>query len=83
MRTPTWARQALRGTNVFFWDVDLGDGILRGIEHYWPEQKARKGWELAGLLPLSEDEDVGDQSDKTQLLKQITGDEEGIQHRWL
>ncbi|KAI8453595.1 hypothetical protein BY996DRAFT_8493399 [Phakopsora pachyrhizi] len=31
----------------------------------------------AGLLPLPEDEDEGDQSDKTQLLKQITGDGKG------
>ncbi|KAI8453919.1 hypothetical protein BY996DRAFT_6582187 [Phakopsora pachyrhizi] len=73
---------------------NLGQASIESIEHYWPEQKARKGWELleliesrarawkrkqAGLLPLSEDEDVGDQSDKTQLLKQITGGFEEIE----
>ncbi|CAH7682032.1 hypothetical protein PPACK8108_LOCUS14727 [Phakopsora pachyrhizi] len=35
----------------------------------------------AGLLPLPEDEDEGDRSDKTPLLKQSTGDEKGSQHR--
>ncbi|KAI8445603.1 hypothetical protein BY996DRAFT_6458724 [Phakopsora pachyrhizi] len=53
--------------------VDLSWRDLR-LESELAESRAR-AWKCkqAGLLPLPEDEDEGDGSDKTQLLKQITG----------
>ncbi|KAI8457219.1 hypothetical protein BY996DRAFT_6411806 [Phakopsora pachyrhizi] len=54
--------------------ADLSRRDLR-LESELAESRAR-AWKRkqAGLLPLPENEHEGDQSDKTQLLKQITGD---------
>ncbi|CAH7675906.1 hypothetical protein PPACK8108_LOCUS10988 [Phakopsora pachyrhizi] len=67
---PTWAPAMGKDETRSELELKLAESRARALKH-----------KQAGLLPLPEDEDEGDQSDKTPLLKQITGDEKGIQHR--
>ncbi|CAH7682036.1 hypothetical protein PPACK8108_LOCUS14731 [Phakopsora pachyrhizi] len=85
-KTEEWEEKILDEALVFCsrlerLGLDLSWRDLR-LELELAESRARAlKRKQAGLLPLPEDEDEGDRSDKTPLLKQSTGDEEGSQHR--